>query len=255
MNINFWSDEFVDSDSDAVLLLQDDSVLCRSMENLTEYAFVGAVWPRTPTKLMPNPSTGMCWGMSSLYKLLTLHMKPDDYARLGISPSFPNPCDTLGNAPIGNGGLSFRSRKWMQRAITTCPHVSWSGLGDKAWESPCRALDEVNEDYYFGTVLNGLQAPLPSAKVASLFAVESLFPEQVLSLYGTSQHDEHKEFVTEVIQAEQEFLSVPVGFHKPWWYHSNEWLLSPAMRNACPLLPFVFLPEMSRWERPRDGEG
>jgi hypothetical protein len=252
VNVDFWQDEFSDRDSDWVLFLQDDAVLCRPFHwpDYAAYAYTGAVWPRKATPLAPNPPEGMCpWGMPSLWKLLTLHVKAADYERLQMPPVFDNPCENKGQAPIGNGGLSLRRRSWMRRAIRTCPHVQWSGVAD-ASHHPCRALDGTNEDYYFATVLRGLGAPFPSAVLASQFAVESLFAEQVLDLYGWSDDDNVVAHAppppTVTIQGQS--WTVPIGFHKPWWYHSNEILLAEAMQEACPYLPFVFTPEMSRWE-------
>ena len=44
MNVNFWTDEFIeDVDSDTVLIIQDDAVLCHKfdVQNWKEFAFVG----------------------------------------------------------------------------------------------------------------------------------------------------------------------------------------------------------------------
>lgn len=241
MNARFWNDEFVSADADAVLVLQDDAVLCRPPPadfDWTRYAYVGAVWPRTATTLLPHPPEGMCRGMPALYRLLTLRIRSEEeeeYRRLGLVSRFPDPCAD-GRAPVGNGGLSWRSRAWMRKAIATCPHVKWSGLDEDALAAtPLRAMDETNEDYYFGTLLRGMGAPLPSASVAADFAVESLFPADVAAMYGTSTEERPPP------------ANVPVGFHKPWWYHSNEVLLSPAMQRACPFLPFIFEPDESRY--------
>eukprot|EP00977_Amphora_coffeiformis_P004354 scaffold923_cov171-Amphora_coffeaeformis.AAC.12 len=248
LHYHFWNDEFVAADADAVLTLQDDAVLCRPLQakRYAEYAFVGAVWPKTATPLLPNPPEGMCWGMPSLWKLLMLRVKrnnsPDEVQRLGILPSYPDPC-SHGNAPIGNGGLSWRLRSWMQRAIVTVPHAKWSGLHNDTTTTAARVMDDsINEDYYFGTVLRGIGAPLPTARVAGEFATESLFPAEVMAMYGNGDD------ASGATTPEVSLATIPIGFHKPWWYHSNEVLLSPTMQQACPFLPFIFEPKMSRWE-------
>jgi hypothetical protein len=122
---------------------------------------------------------------------------------------------------------------------------------------------------------------MPSAKVASLFAVESMFFEQVRTMYDIDDSEANEEedddetmtwnnvhimvpvtsrsrssggsdsdssSVHENEQEKEEFksITVPIGFHKPWWYHSNALLLSPEMQQACPYLPFVFTSDMSR---------
>ena len=257
LNHNFWEDEFVAADSDSVLLLQDDAVLCRPLDpkRYSEYAFVGAVWPKTATLSLPYPPEGMCWGMPSLWRLLMLRVKknisPEEYERLHILPTYPDPC-SHGNAPIGNGGLSWRSRSWMQRAIRTAPHALWSGLHNDTITSTAavRVMDDsINEDYYFGTVLRGIGAPLPKAKVAAEFAVESMFPDEVVAMFGTGNDDDHNDdAMPSSKESDVTSATIPVGFHKPWWYHSNEVLLSSTMQQACPFLPFIFEPEMSRWE-------
>jgi hypothetical protein len=153
----------------------------------------------------------------------------------------------------------------MQKAIATCPHVQWSGLKD-AQDHPCRALDtDINDDYYFATVLRGIQPtpPFPTAQVASLFAVESLFPDQAMEMYGRDDDRivEQQSTVPRIPipgggtitnssfskdESSSSSLLVPIGFHKPWWYHPNTILLSPTLQQACPYLPFIFTPDMTR---------
>ena len=59
----------------------------------------------------------------------------------------------------------------MIEAIQRCPS-SYSGMENHA------SFHFINEDMYFSTILNGLNATMASGFEASLFAVETLFPEQ-----------------------------------------------------------------------------
>ena len=81
MHANFWKDEFINGmDSDSVLLIQDDAVLCHGglgpqgggtsllLSVYKNYAFVGGVWPRQADRLRPYPPEGMCQGMSARWK-------------------------------------------------------------------------------------------------------------------------------------------------------------------------------------------
>jgi hypothetical protein len=88
---------------------------------------------------------------------------------------FPPVCEG-GRGPLGSGGFSLRSRKWMIRAIETCPHMTNSGMEVEGQPLSCKVFEKVNEDFYFGTILRALGAPLPLAYTASLFSTEMLWP-------------------------------------------------------------------------------
>ena len=152
-----------------------------------------------------------------------------------FTTTFPtNLCQDL-NGPMGNGGFSLRSRKWMRRSIATCPHVHYSGLHVNPL---CQVYENIPEDLYFATVLRGLHAPMPTAFEASLFAAEMIFPNHAIQYYGPHSIEEQIEvaqkrwghnftsvFDDEKITVEEKFrrmskngLIVPIGLHKPWWY-------------------------------------
>jgi hypothetical protein len=269
----FWEDEFLEGiDSDLVLMFQGDASLCYSLdiETLTDYAFVGGVWPKKSTPLMPDPLEGPCLGMAGRWKNW-LHPQrrwemqqsnPDSSSKqLHAAPkpkeilpeAFPPVCEK-GRGPVGSGGFSLRSRKWMIKAIETCPHMLNSGM-EGIDEEPlaCKVFDEVNEGLYFGTILHAIGAPLPLAYEASLFATEMLWPEQAWKLYGLPtdlKRDLRGSIITgkPFVWIDGQRVTIPNGVHKPWWYHPNDLVRSKAMANACPFLPYIFTPEMSRWE-------
>jgi len=268
MNRNYWKDEFIDGiDSEIVLIVQDDAVLCRplDLEHLKSYAYIGAVWPREANILFPNPPEGMCVGMPIRWKSWLFYQrrweiqqikleqnphsipKEDRFAapsRL-LSTAFQSPCGH-GNAPVGNGGISMRNRTWLVEAIEACPHIDRAGF-EVDHTNGCQVVDLINEDFYFGTVLRGIGAPLPNATVASMFAAEILLPEHVQRLYGTDIQIDTDIGNAEQIRFEGQTLTIPGAFHKPWWYLPNSLLRSPSMENACPFLGFLFKPEQSRW--------
>jgi hypothetical protein len=269
VHVDFWRDEFLDGiDSDLVLMMQDDAVLCTSLEDNLEdyrqYAYVGGVWPPKASKAHPNPPEGVCLGMAFLWKSWLipqqrwtrfqkgLTKKPATEPDQLLETQFPAICEE-GQGPVGNGGFSLRSRDWMVKAITTCPHVKLSGIdmADTTHISACEVRDYVNEDLYFGVVLRGLQAPMPSAVEAALFSVEMMFPEDAMDVYGVPPGNAEilsNSSRPQISDNEGRALTIPIGVHKPFWYHSNDLLRSKAMRMACPFLPYIFTPEMSRWQ-------
>lgn len=268
MNARYWQDEFVEGvDSEVVLVVQSDSVLCHQLPytRWSDYAFVGAVWPKTSNKLFPDPMEGMCLGMPARYKswlrpqlrwekqqaALSRGEEIPAEKRLAqptthLPAAFPPICSD-GVAPLGNGGHSLRNRTWLVRAIEACPHQTHSGL-DLEQLSPlgCKVMDGINDDFYFGIILRALNAPMPTGYEAALFSSEMLWAEQVLELYGMPPNGTTQQPFNKIVWGGQE-LSVPVGFHKPWAYQPNDLLLSPAVDNACPLLKFIFKPDQSRY--------
>lgn len=266
MNRNFWNDEFIESiDSETVLVIQDDAVLCRplELERWQIYAHVGAVWPKEPNILFPNPPEGMCVGMPIRWNSWLFHQRrwekqqvqlqhdPDSVSledqvappsRL-LNTMFPSVCGQ-GNAPVGNGGLSIRNRTWLVEAIEACPHVNRAGF-EVNDTIGCQVVDLINEDFYFATVLRGMGAPMPTAHEASMFATEMLLPEHVQRLYGDGAPSSQE--TAEQIIFDGQFLTIPGAFHKPWWYLPNALLRSPGMEDSCPFLGYLFQPEQSRW--------
>lgn len=73
----------------------------------------------------------------------------------------------------------------MIEAIRRCP-TEFSGM--KEFQN----FGGVSEDFFFSTVLNALNATMPSSFEASLFAVESIFPEQLSEQTGPHAKDHYK---------------------------------------------------------------
>lgn len=261
MNYHYWGDdEFIPYvDSDNVLLIQSDSVLCHSF-NLNIYKrfdYVGAVWQRNHPYIR---GMDMCQELPKIWKSFHRHLENNTF-------HFPKMCDKNGIAPLGNGGFSLRRRSGMKYAIESCPHDTWSGLDMSVIEkASCRpGAGPLPEDVYFGTVLRGLpHGSIPSAFKTSLFSVEMVWAEQSIELYGgPALEDRYKaaervsgnysgvDISTIPVRRRglcfNDFdsidrLTVPIGMHKPWLYFSNEILLSKEVDEQCPFLKYIFHP-------------
>lgn len=252
LNKHYWTDEFIDADSDVVLVVQADTILCRDLDlvRFQPYAWVGAVWPQQATPDFPEPMDGMCRAMPARWKSWLrpqrLWEKEQQQKGTNIASQRPKPHTMLplsfpaicqgGIAPVGNGGLSLRQRTWIIRAIEACPHAIYSG--HNLTMAGCNVLDKINEDFYFGTVLRGMNAPLPTGYEASLFSSETLWPEDVIVQYGGKPTGTDLGSIPK-IEVQGRTLTVPTGFHKPWAYQSKDLLVSHQLERACPFLRYV----------------
>mmetsp|Transcript_41634 Transcript_41634/g.60938 ORF Transcript_41634/g.60938 Transcript_41634/m.60938 type:complete len:300 (+) Transcript_41634:991-1890(+) len=268
MNPNYWIDEFLPKvDSDLILMIQGDSFLCHHLdpEKWRDVAFVGGVWPR----VLDHPKIKMCGYMPAKWRSWTHKQRMWESQQQGSLYKFPvnrptklqnmtfPPICTGGRAPVGNGGLSLRSRKWMVEAITNCPQTLYSGMNTSDMINlACLVHDLVYEDVYFGIVLAGLQAPLPMAFEAALFSAEMLFPEEVTSFYGELSMEDKERYVQQRWGEDGVSLykhmqgndyTVPIGMHKPWWYHSDEVLQKEEMLQHCKFLKYMYQPKDSSY--------
>jgi hypothetical protein len=269
MNVHYWQDEFLDGvDSDMILVMQDDSVLCHALNVTlwTDLAYVGALWAPKENPLWLVPKMGMCKTISMYWRSWTVRYKKLDPNILMCKPGY---------GPVGNGGLSLRSKSWMIRAIQACPFPPYSGIlrGAVPGSIGCQVTRNINEDVYFATVLNGIKAPMPLAYEASLFTTEMLWPEQADEFFGPYTNQSKYDIVTkrwgegndgllkyQRMQNEetynsisslqrQDLRTVPIGLHKPWWYHPNQILQGSQILQECKFLKYMFDPDKeSRWD-------
>jgi hypothetical protein len=274
MNVHFWTDEFIETiDNDLVLIMQNDSVWCSTEDTLHDvlaqwepYAYVGAPWPvQTSTKNNNKnkakkhlPSTDICHDMSTKWNVWLQHdfiknlnseqrQKRRLINTVKIELQFPDICESgKGPGPVGRGGLSLRSRQWMTSAILNCPHLQYSGIpGISPNTHPCEVVDEsIDEGLYFSVVLRGIGAPLPHAVQASLFAFESVWPEDAAQAYGDpDQHvsygGTHHLYSHPVISWGKRHVTMAYGVYKAWEYFPDNLFGSKDMDDACPLLKYV----------------
>ena len=280
-------DEHPDPDPDQILVLQDDAVLCRppmSMDDWdTDWAYAGAPWPPLPTDHVPWPPKGRCHEIPSKYRDWIIRPSSQQRSRV-VRPSSnvrgrqeeeeagasanktaTPPSSSLPDSiyvdcrysVLGNGGFSLRRRSWMQRVISTCPNLSDSGirkdvvLSSSSSSHDC-VSDEPSEDLYFSTLLHAMKAPLPTPRQAANFGVETLFAEDVVLPPESEDHDTDLPGLGSIPQLPHivvgnRTLTIPVGFHKPWWYIPRDVLLSPQLAEACPFLPLVMDPAQIKW--------
>lgn len=237
MHPNYWEDEFNAQDSDLVIVLQPDSVFCHTFDvsMWTDLAFVGGAWPPEPgTHNNPAPPGGVCRMIPNLWKQWT------------NLEEFPNVC-TGGRVPVGNGGFSLRSRRWMKLATNTCRSFIFGPVNTK-----CGVKSDVAEDLYFATALPGIKAPMPNPIEAALFGVEMIFLETVMEYYPSNASVSLENVVQKrwgdmdkFNRMRKEGRTIPIGIHKPWWYHNNTVLNSPQIKRECPYLDKI-LPSKHR---------
>jgi Protein of unknown function (DUF5672) len=298
---SFWEDEFDDRDGDLVMIFQADSVLCYPLvvaEPLAKYAFVASVRPRARDPLVLDSLEGPCIEMPAAWHswIRPQRLRKNGLMRSGragtttttatdeerpssdvVGPSitaplredFPRVCED-GRAPMGSGGLSLRSRRWMIKAIETCPHVKYSGLDDvvdgdnEEHFFGCKVFDLVREDFYFATVLQGMGAPLPSPYTATLFSSEAFWPDQVLEEYPsldvqgiTTSKGVVEKASSDWLDASRpaisflgtdEQMAVPNAMHRVWWYHPEE-VIGSVISDNCPFLPFIHTSNMNRYDQ------
>jgi Protein of unknown function (DUF5672) len=170
------SGEFVaDQDSDFLLVIQDDCVLCHGFDvySWNHFAFVGAPWH-------PNyfcNKFGSHWNQ--------WHLAANGNASIASIPPYPTDmCTNPETGPVGNGGLALRSRYWLREVIRYCPAVKYSGLSEQELTDAVCLHKSVTldsqEDAYFGTILrgfffNGKNVSMPTVLEAALFSTEMYY--------------------------------------------------------------------------------
>jgi hypothetical protein len=177
LNIYFWLEEFIEGvDSNMILTLQPDSVLCHDFDITLwkHYAYVGAPW------------AAWIWNCGAMRERWYEYApKCNGLENYRTDDSMAQICTPGHGGLQGNGGLSLRNKIWMVEAISRCPS-EFSGL------TIHQKFGEITEDIFFSTVLNALNASMPSAFEASLFSVESIFPEELSEQSGPHARDHFK---------------------------------------------------------------
>jgi hypothetical protein len=251
MNLKFWKEQFINgTDSDMILFVQSDSVLCHYFDiNLwAQFAYVGAPWGK-----------GGLWPSSCDFIRNQWRSWAPQCSLLNPDLDLPLFCTQGHGGAVGNGGFSLRNRTWMIRAIESCP-TQYSGLESFSLTTT------TPEDVYFSVILTGMHAAMPSAFEASLFSVEAMFPEQAAKEYfdvlpfefnetirrlwgndtGLLMYDRMHQVETyfsntsiESTTVARGFGTIPIGFHTPWYHHS-EILNRTQIQQECKFLKFIY---------------
>ncbi|KAL3766951.1 hypothetical protein ACHAW5_001795 [Stephanodiscus triporus] len=220
LNIRFWLDEFIDGvDSDMILTTQQDAVLCRHLDIdlWKHYAYVGAPWSPWVWGCSQEQN---CDCMRNLWR--TNAPKCNGVENHLAEENILQICTPGHGGFQGNGGLSIRNRSWMIEALRRCP-TQFSGLG-------------TQEDVFFSTVLNAINATMPSAFEAALFSVCSTFAEQTFDIYYKLNSDEIADTVkrlwgndtgmsvyNRIHQSNSSNrYTIPLGIHQLWNYGHAE---------------------------------
>lgn len=141
MNLRYWQDEFTEQDSDMILVVQDDTVLCQTLNvpkivssRAKPFAYLGGPWPnkRDGTGLQVCTRMELLWRRwNSLGDIRSTVL--GGWWKTGHDCHFGQSINPVAHyGPAGNGGLSLRSRTWMIKAIEHCPHAKYSGLSAEA---------------------------------------------------------------------------------------------------------------------------
>ncbi len=256
MNVHFWQDEFINGlDSDMVMTFQDDGVLCRyfDIHLWKDFAYVGAPW--VPGWFWTNKIGGAgCDSMRDIWSEWA--PKCNGLTEYQANESSSRFCTPGYGGLQGNGGVSLRNRRWMVEVIQRCPS-ELSGLEMFDSNEGAYTFDS-NEDVYFATILNGLNATMPTAFEASLFSVENLFPEDILEKYELVDRHEVVAKIERLwgrdtgmeayermhrndsydfgAESATKLRTIPFAFHQVW-LHTN--VNDVQIQNECKLLKFV----------------
>ena len=96
---------------------------------------------------------------------------------------------------VGSDRLTLINKEWMLRAINSCPQVQLSMLpGDVVSQKHCKSKGRPEAEIYFGCVLRGIGAPMPSTFEASLFAAKFYWADKIVK-EEKGPTDAHKDAV------------------------------------------------------------
>jgi hypothetical protein len=249
-NYHFWASasEFLPQDSDLVLTLQGDSVLCHHfhVDKWRDVAWVGAPWKKSfgPKIINYCSSLPRYWNESHSSQT---QKNPPPY------PTGEQICTELQHGPQGNGGFSLRSRSWLQKAIQYCPS-QYSGFSKQQIASSKCKTDLAIEDVYFAFILRGIGAPLPNLFEAALFAYETDSPRQIATFYNLTDFemgqmvrkrwyspfdktgmDDFRKMVRRRLPGRKDAI-VSIGIHKPWHPDKADRIKEAYLNEECPYM-------------------
>mmetsp|Transcript_21398 Transcript_21398/g.31962 ORF Transcript_21398/g.31962 Transcript_21398/m.31962 type:complete len:281 (-) Transcript_21398:320-1162(-) len=188
----YYQEEFdADNDSDHILFIwgTDNALWCRPFDlaKWDHFAYVGAPW-----------TGGAHYLAAEWEKMATFGAKYEkngdgaDEIEYGLFESLGDPANI---SIVGSDRLTLLNKKWILRAINNCPQVQLSMLpGDIVSQKNCKAKGRPEAEIYFGCVLRGIGAPMPSTFEASLFAAKFYWADKVVR-GEAGPTDSHKDAV------------------------------------------------------------
>jgi hypothetical protein len=207
----YYLDEFTSKDNDLMLFMEADAMLCRPLlvDRWRHVTYLGAPWAsnsKVGQEIFYNFHLGSRLriqrgdfnGSHEIYKDRKVYWRQvareayhaqynrskwidywdsQDNTVYKPSPQLPFPAKHVYDNKrrlVGNGGLSLRSRKWLLRAIHTCPSPVFS---PSIVGRNCTLEEFMNDDVFFGTVLNVIGPELP-LQDALYFSTQNSLPEE-----------------------------------------------------------------------------
>ena len=258
MNVQYWRDEFVQQDSETVIMVQDGliyqkdspaAVLCHSfdIEALRKFAFVA-----TPLEQNGNIFRGIdhCKFMKDKWMQSTTTTSSSSWLA-----NIQKSC-LKGVAPMSfQSGFTLQNRIAMGQAIETCPHHQWSGMNAVGKDRDC-IWQEDDDGLYFSTVFAAMSGvTLPTGVEASYFSVQEMWPEQALENYGGPFFTFNRQVLAGEstcihegaivnVQGRKEKHTVPISFDLRWTMDKVKGAMQTAVLSQdviaqCPFIKYV----------------
>lgn len=245
----YYMDEFTLQDNDLMLFIEADAMLCRPLlvEHWRNrgVTYLGAPWAsdgKVAREVFYNFHLGSKFriqrgdfnGNRSVYKDRRVYWRKvarEEYhaqynrsiwldywnsqkdSIYRPSPHLPFPAKHVYHDDkrrlVGNGGLSLRSRKWLLRALHTCPSPIYS---PSITGSNCTLEEFINDDIFFSSMLNVI-GPELSLQDALYFSTQNAPPdetteEHLRALGGEDWVNDYK------MQLKQHGKPFPLGYHQ-----------------------------------------
>jgi len=170
----YYEREFIDGvDSDHILIFEEQALWCRKFEldKWKDFAYVGAPW-----------TAGLGYIRDEWSKIANIGAEyekswGDEDGGKGVFKEL-----VVDEIPlVGSDRLTLINRTWIKRAINICPQKQLAQLPhDVVSKKECVATGRPEAEIYFGCVLNGIRAPIPSTFEASLFSAKFYWPDKLI---------------------------------------------------------------------------
>ena len=167
----YFENEFdKDLDSNHILFFEAQALWCRPflLDKWKHFAYVGAPW------------TGGSGYVASEWSKMATFDVPYEKSWSDKAGVF-GPLDPSDVSLVGSDRLTLVDKTWMLRAIHSCPQRQLAQLPIEAVQGKkCVAGGRPEAEIYFGCVLRGIGAPMPSTFEGSLFSAKFYWPNTVI---------------------------------------------------------------------------